>query len=105
VRVILDGQAEVAGGRLVRGFDDILTRTEQFNDGQRQIGKAERVGGFLLDQEHFERLRIRLRRKLEIGWAAISTIRSQRLGERTMRLREGAFFACKNARSRRWPLS
>ena len=42
---------EVAGGRLVWGFDDIFTRTEQFDDGKRQIGKAEWVGGFLHGKE------------------------------------------------------
>ena len=52
--VILDGQAKVAGGRLVRSLDDILTRSEQFDDGKRQIGKAERVGGFLRGQKLFE---------------------------------------------------
>jgi hypothetical protein len=62
----MSGEDEVAGGFLVRGFDDVLTRPEQFDDGKRQIGKAERVGGFLSGQETFERLRIRLRWKLEI---------------------------------------
>jgi len=62
----MSGEAEVAGGLLDRGFEDVLTRTEQFDDGKRQFGKAERVGGFLRDQEPFEQLRIRLHRKLEI---------------------------------------
>jgi hypothetical protein len=31
--VILYSQAEVAGGSLVRGFDDILSRPGQFDDG------------------------------------------------------------------------
>jgi hypothetical protein len=60
----MSGEAEVAGGLLIRGFGDLLTRTEQFDDGKRQIGKAERGGDFLRDQEPFERLRIRLRWKL-----------------------------------------
>ena len=35
MRVVLDRQTEVAGGGLVRGFDDILARAEQLDDGQR----------------------------------------------------------------------
>ena len=65
MRVAPDGQAEVAGDRFVRSFDDILARAEQFDNGKRQIGKAERIGSFASGQKFFERLRIRLCRKRE----------------------------------------
>ena len=64
--VVFDGKAEVARRRLIREFDNIFTRTEQFDDDERQIGKTERVGCFLLGQETRKGPRIRLWRKLGI---------------------------------------
>ena len=51
MRVIFDGEAEVAGRRLIREFDDIFTGAEQFDDAERKIGKTERVGCLLRGQE------------------------------------------------------
>jgi hypothetical protein len=48
VGVVFDGKAEMAGCRLIREFDNIFTRTDQFDDAERQIGKTERVNCFLL---------------------------------------------------------
>jgi hypothetical protein len=42
VGVVFDGKAEVAGRYLIRKFNDIFTRAEQFDDDERQIGKTKR---------------------------------------------------------------
>lgn len=44
MRVIFDGKAEVAGDHRFRGFNDVFTGAEQFDDAEGKIGKTERVG-------------------------------------------------------------
>ena len=49
--VVFDGKAEVAGCRLIRKFNDVFTRAEQFDNDEGKIGKTERIGCFLRGQE------------------------------------------------------
>ena len=44
VRVVLHGEPEMAGRLAARRIDDVLARSEQLDDRQRQIRKAVRIG-------------------------------------------------------------
>jgi len=51
VGVVLHGQPEVALFRVPGTLQNIFTRSDQLDDGQREVGKAVGVGGFALEQK------------------------------------------------------
>ena len=55
VIIIFNRQAEMAGRSIFRKFDRVLTRAQELNDAERQIGKAERVGGLCANEELLQR--------------------------------------------------
>ena len=51
MRVVVHGETEVRCGRTTRYLDDVLTRSEKFDHGERQIGKPVRVRGLAGGEE------------------------------------------------------
>ncbi len=58
VGVIFDRQPEMARRLVARKIGGVFARAQQLDDGQRQIGEAQRIGLPRLGQEGFQRLRI-----------------------------------------------
>ena len=85
MRVVLNRQAEVALFRIARTLQDVLARSDQLDDCQREISKVIGIGGLALDQKIVERFGIRNGGKCPPSFAASSTMRGQRSGVFTMR--------------------
>src|SRR5262249_54797811 len=63
VRVLAHGEAEVSDDGLAWKARHVLATSEELDDRQREIGKAQRIGGPSLQEEGIERGRIRLPRQ------------------------------------------
>ena len=63
VSVILNRQTEVSWGNFAGTFQNIFSRTDEFNYGERKIGEVIGIGGFAPQQEIVQRLGVGLRRK------------------------------------------
>jgi hypothetical protein len=51
VSIVLDRKTEVPGDTAARKLDDVFTGAQEFDDAEREIGKAERISGFRRYQE------------------------------------------------------
>ena len=60
----LHGKSEMFRRAIFRLIQYILASADELHDGQGEIGKSERIRLPTCDEEHFERLRVRLRRQM-----------------------------------------
>src|SRR5438477_10993221 len=64
MRVILDGEAEVARGFVSRHLHHVLATAKQFDNRQRQIAEMRRIGFPLFLEKLLETQTVRLSRKI-----------------------------------------
>ena len=53
--IVLDGETKVSGGGVAGQFGNVFARAQKFDHREREVGEAQRIGGFLLDEKLIQR--------------------------------------------------
>ena len=90
--IVIHRQTKVPGNAAARKLDSVFAGAEKLDDAERKVREAKRIRGLRRCQK--------LLQSLGVGSfvprsAASATIRSQRLGTRTMRRKDGDAFAAR----------